>query len=264
MTSFSTPASSAAAWVRRLALAAFLLCFVVVVLGAYVRLTRCGPRLSGLAGLLRLSQPAGAAGSALAQAAYPDTPLEVGKAWREMVHRYAAATLGLIIVMIAALAWPRGGTGSYRSLKRSRFLRRGDPGHARHAHRDLELEAAHRHAALALWSHDARHAVVAVAILASRQGVRRACFRRPAAPWPGAFAARRRLGTHRPHGDRRQIALGGWTSSNYAAVACTDFPTCQGSWWPRMDFADALSSGAGLGINYEGGVLAIRRATRST
>jgi cytochrome c oxidase assembly protein subunit 15 len=53
-----------------------------------------------------------------------------------------------------------------------------------------------------------------------------------------------------------QIALGGWTSSNYAAVACPDLPTCQHSWWPQMDYRDAFVLWRGLDIDYEGGVLA--------
>ncbi len=53
-----------------------------------------------------------------------------------------------------------------------------------------------------------------------------------------------------------QIALGGWTSTNYAAVACPDLPTCQHSWWPQMDFRNAFILWRGLGIDYEGGVLA--------
>jgi cytochrome c oxidase assembly protein subunit 15 len=52
-----------------------------------------------------------------------------------------------------------------------------------------------------------------------------------------------------------QIVLGGWTSSNYAAVACPDFPTCQNTWWPHTDFRNAFVLWRGLGINYEGGVL---------
>lgn len=52
-----------------------------------------------------------------------------------------------------------------------------------------------------------------------------------------------------------QIALGGWTSSNYAAIACPDFPTCQNEWWPNMDYHDAFVLWRGLGMNYEGGVL---------
>jgi cytochrome c oxidase assembly protein subunit 15 len=52
-----------------------------------------------------------------------------------------------------------------------------------------------------------------------------------------------------------QIALGGWTSSNYAAVACPDFPKCQDQWIPETDYRDAFVLWRGLGVNYEGGVL---------
>jgi cytochrome c oxidase assembly protein subunit 15 len=58
-----------------------------------------------------------------------------------------------------------------------------------------------------------------------------------------------------------QIALGGWTSANYAAMVCPDFPTCQGVWWPNMDFLDGFTLWRGLGINYEGGVLTLAAAT---
>jgi cytochrome c oxidase assembly protein subunit 15 len=54
-----------------------------------------------------------------------------------------------------------------------------------------------------------------------------------------------------------QIALGGWTSSNYAAIACPDFPTCQHAWWPHGDFRHAFVLWHGLDIDYEGGALAI-------
>ena len=52
-----------------------------------------------------------------------------------------------------------------------------------------------------------------------------------------------------------QVFLGGWTSANYAALACTDFPTCHGRWWPQTDFGEAFVLWRGLGINYEFGVL---------
>ena len=53
-----------------------------------------------------------------------------------------------------------------------------------------------------------------------------------------------------------QIALGGWTSANYAALACgNDFPTCQGQWWPEHDFKEAFVLWRGIGVDYEGGVL---------
>jgi cytochrome c oxidase assembly protein subunit 15 len=54
-----------------------------------------------------------------------------------------------------------------------------------------------------------------------------------------------------------QIALGGWTSTNYADIACPDFPKCQDAWWPNADFRDAFVLWRGLGVNYEGGVLSI-------
>ena len=52
-----------------------------------------------------------------------------------------------------------------------------------------------------------------------------------------------------------QISLGGWTSANYAALVCTDFPTCQGRWWPQMAFAEGFTLWRGIGPNYEFGVL---------
>ncbi|MEO0995907.1 MAG: COX15/CtaA family protein, partial [Pseudomonadota bacterium] len=52
-----------------------------------------------------------------------------------------------------------------------------------------------------------------------------------------------------------QIALGGWTSTNYAALACPDIPQCQGQWWPDMDFGEGFTVWRGLGVDYEGGVL---------
>src|SRR5688572_2422587 len=86
---------NAAVWIRRLALAGVLLCLTVVVLGAYVRLTAAGlgcPDWPGCYGHLTPTQPAD-----------PGIPLDLGKAWREMVHRYAASALGLLILVIAAL-----------------------------------------------------------------------------------------------------------------------------------------------------------------
>ena len=53
-----------------------------------------------------------------------------------------------------------------------------------------------------------------------------------------------------------QISLGGWTSANYAALACPDFPTCQTQWWPAIaDFEEGFVLWRGLGVDYEGGVL---------
>src|SRR4030081_2230535 len=88
----------AARWIRSLALAGLLLCFTVVVLGAYVRLTAAGLGCPDWPGCYGQVTPLGAQASASAQAAFPLKPLNVGKAWREMIHRYAASAVGLILL----------------------------------------------------------------------------------------------------------------------------------------------------------------------
>src|SRR5262245_27976406 len=103
MNSFG-PSSAATPWLRRLALAGLVLCFVVVVLGAVVRLNAAGLGCPDWPGCYGHITPTGAAANVASQAAYPNMPLHVGKAWKEMIHRYAASTLGRIILVIAALA----------------------------------------------------------------------------------------------------------------------------------------------------------------
>ena len=58
-----------------------------------------------------------------------------------------------------------------------------------------------------------------------------------------------------------QIVLGGWTSTNYAALACTDFPTCHGSWWPAMDLANAFHVVRELGMTANGELLSRQALT---
>ena len=112
---------------------------------------------------------------------------------------------------------------------------------------DAAAEAADRRAASARRAHDA----VAAGLARHRAGT--AHVERRARP------ARRVRKLRRWHVGlvvlALQIALGGWTSSNYAALACPDFPTCQNSYWPHMDVKDAFVLWRGLGIDYEGGVL---------
>ena len=92
-----------ARWMRRLATAGVLLCVIVVVLGAYVRLSAAGLGCPDWPGCYGHITPIGAEQGAAAPV-YAHRPLVPGKAWREMIHRYAAGTLGLVIVLISALA----------------------------------------------------------------------------------------------------------------------------------------------------------------
>src|ERR1700755_1548434 len=89
-------------WMRRLALAGVLLAFAVVVLGAYVRLTAAGLGCPDWPGCYGHLTPAGVQ-TADTVRAFPGRPLEPGKAWREMIHRYAVGTLSVIVVLVTAL-----------------------------------------------------------------------------------------------------------------------------------------------------------------
>jgi cytochrome c oxidase assembly protein subunit 15 len=258
MTSFGPQSTSTSTWIRRLALAGLLLCFVVVVLGAYVRLTAAGLGCPDWPGCYGHLTPIGAEQNAASQAAFPNTPLHVGKAWREMIHRYAASTLGFIIVIITAMAI---------TARRERPV--GIP------YALLLLLTVVVQGALGMltvtWQLKplivTLHLIFGLTTLSllwwlwlSLRGRNRDSIR---------FNDRRAVASAYPTGDRPprrlvllalvllgcQIALGGWTSSNYAAVACPDFPECQQSFWPEMDFKDAFVLWRGLGINYEGGVL---------
>lgn len=246
--------------IRPLALAGVLLCFTVVVLGAYVRLTAAGLGCPDWPGCYGHATPFGAQESAAAQAAFPLRPLDAGKAWREMIHRYAAATLGLIIVSIAALAIAtrrmRLVTIRYALALLAIVVFQGILGMLTVTWQLKPLiVTAHLVFGLTtlglLWSlwlsvpGDSWGAarLRAVEHTISTAGSASSALR----AWRLVVIGLIALGV--------QIALGGWTSSNYAAIACPDFPTCQGAWWPHADFRDAFVLWRGLAINFEGGVL---------
>ena len=221
---------------QRIARLALILCFVVVVLGAWVRLTDAGlgcPDWPGCYGqILVPDDPAAAADY--------DRPLETGKAWREMIHRYAASTLGLLIVILAFLAWRN----------------RVDP------RQPFALPLALTglvifQGMLGMWTVTLllkpvivmAHLLGGMTTLALLFWLARPVPTGPRHPELRIFAA---FGLAVL---AVQIALGGWVSTNYAALACPDFPTCQTQWWPRMDFATGFTPWHGLGIDYEGGIL---------
>lgn len=259
MSAFGSNESSQLIWIRRLALAALVLCFIVVVLGAYVRLTAAGLGCPDWPGCYGHLTPIGAEQNAASQAAYPGTPLHVGKAWREMVHRYAASTLGLLIVIIAALAITtrRQRTASVPLCVALLIavVIQGALGMLTVTWQlkplivTLHLLFGLTTLSLLWWLWLSLHTGARGAI---RFGGGRSASAggypvREGPQHKALLIALVTLGI--------QIALGGWTSSNYAAVACPDFPKCQQSWWPETDYKDAFVLWRGLGVNYEGGVL---------
>ena len=280
-------------WFPRLVLLAAALALCVVVLGAFVRLSHAGlgcpdwPVCYG-----HLAWPTADEHIELANQAFPQRPVEVDKAWKEQVHRFLAATLGLIVFVLALMA-------GWRTL----------------AHR-LMLFGAAAAAAAGIFTYVAGLVPLAsilsvLSILLPTYGMiawRRAGWRaRYAAGLLALIIVQAMLGmwtvtllvkpiivtAHLLGGvatfvllwllwlrDRKvmlaarpprrrlrllafaaiaivilQVFLGGWTSTNYAALACPDFPTCQAQWVPPMDFAEGFTLWRGLGVDYEGGVL---------
>jgi cytochrome c oxidase assembly protein subunit 15 len=245
---------------RRLAIAGVILCFVVVVLGAYVRLTAAGLGCPDWPGCYGHLSPASAAASAASDGAYADRPLEPGKAWREMIHRYAAGTLALVIVAITVLA------------VRTRRARLVSVAFALALLATVLVQAL---LGMLTVTWQLKPLVVTLHLLFGMTTLGLLWWLTlslPVSSWSSASltsAGRTALGGGgSPISAARQLvlvglaalvvqmALGGWTSSNYAAVACPDFPTCQGAWWPHADFRDAFVLRHGPNIDYEGGVLA--------
>ena len=225
--------------VRRLALGIAVLAFAVVVLGAWVRLTGAGlgcPDWPGCYGRMVI----GPDGSRL------EAAIEGGKAWREMVHRYAAGALGLGIVALAVVALRnrRRGAGGPVALPAALVIL-------------VVLQAA-----LGAWTVTLRlQPAVVVAHLLGGMAILGLLWRlylgpssRPARPRPGWVRPAAAVGIAVLV---FQIALGGWTSANYAALACPDFPTCHGSWWPDGDYRAGFRLWQESGSGFEGGVLSV-------
>jgi cytochrome c oxidase assembly protein subunit 15 len=243
--------------IRRLTVAALLLCCFVVVFGGYVRLSAAGLGCPDWPGCYGHFTPMGAEQSAASQAAYSHVPLNVGKAWREMVHRYAASTLGLIIAVIAALTI---------ASRRQRIMSTA------YALALLAIVVLQGVLGMLTVTWSLKPLIVTLHLMFGlttlgllwwlwlsmrERGLRSPSRLLAAGPRTSAWGntVTHRLALIGLLTLGVQIALGGWTSSNYAAVACPDLPTCQGRWWPETDFRDAFVLWRGLGINYEGGVL---------
>jgi cytochrome c oxidase assembly protein subunit 15 len=224
-------------WFRRMALAGALLAAAVVVLGAWVRLTDAGLGCPDWPGCYGHFYPNTGGDD-------PQSRFHFAKALHEMIHRYFATTLGAVVAGL--LVWAvrfRNDRGQPLTVPILAFVVVCVQGSLGALTVTLLLKP------LVVTAH-LLGGLTTLGLL-----------------WWLSLPPDFRQATDREHRLRQfalfglavlimQIALGGWTSSNYAAVACPDFPTCQHSWWPQMDFRDAFVLWRGLGIDYEGGVLA--------
>lgn len=234
----------------RLALLATVVALVVVLLGAYTRLTHAGlgcPDWPGCYGFI--SVPSTEAQLAHAEVRFPDTPVEAAKGHNEMVHRYFAGGLTLLIMMLGVQAWHRRHiVGQPVGLPL------------------LLLALVVTQAAFGMWTVTLKlwPQVVTAHLLGGMSTL--SLLFLLTLRLSGRFAPMALTTT--PEGQRLrrmavaglvlvglQIALGGWVSSNYAAMACLDLPTCQGRWWPDTDFANGFHLTQHIGPNYLGGKL---------
>jgi cytochrome c oxidase assembly protein subunit 15 len=224
----------------RLVLCAACLALCVVILGAYVRLSDAGlgcPDWPGCYGQLTVPH------AATAQQAFPGKPLEAYKAWKEMGHRYFAGTLGLLILGVCVVAWRGRG-----SIEGSPVLS------------TVLLGLVLFQAALGMWTVTLllKPVIVSLHLLGGMATLALLTWLAASRWLPSSRSANANLQPWALLGllvVAGQIALGGWTSSNYAALACTDFPTCQGVWWPQADFTHAFHLVRDLGTNADGSQL---------
>lgn len=232
---------------RRLAWTATALALVVIAAGAWVRLTDAGlgcPDWPGCYGMV--TWPSAPEHVERANAEWGHVrAVESGKAFREMFHRYIAGILALLILALAVIGWRhRDRPGQPVALPIGLFAL-------------VVFQAA-----LGMWTVTlllkpaivTAHLIGGMTTFALLTWLALSVTPRPRQPSLPARAQ---------HGVAWlamvvlavQIVLGGWVSTNYAALACTGFPTCGGEWWPATNFAEGFRIWRGVGVDYEGGVL---------
>jgi len=218
------------------------LSFDLVLLGAFTRLSDSGLGCPDWPGCYGHASPIGASGHiAAAEAAVPTGPVTATKAWIEMLHRYAATAIGALVAILAGLALRAarrsgGRIGSGWALVTLLWICvQGAFGALTVAWRLYPaIVSLHLLGGLGL--------LALLAIQAERYAPRPLSL--PTGLRAGLVAVAVLAVV--------QIALGAWVSSNYAVLACTDFPTCQGSWWPDTDFAEGFVVRRSLGAGSDG------------
>ena len=228
-----------------LALMTLFLSFDLVLFGAFTRLSDSGLGCPDWPGCYGHASPLGAhAPIASAQAAIPTGAVTPAKAWIEMAHRYGATAIGVLIIALVALA--------------IRAQRRGVPG-VTSLWAWLTLFWVCLQGAFGAFTVTMRlypaivtlHLIGGLGLLALLAVQLESYRPRPLALVPGLRAVLLAVAAL----VAMQVVLGGWVSSNYAVLACRDFPTCQGSWWPDMDTASGFAVLRPLGTGGDGDYL---------
>jgi cytochrome c oxidase assembly protein subunit 15 len=235
---------------RTLLLVTIAMTFALIVLGAYVRLSDAGlgcpdwPGCYGHVTVIHASEHITAA-----QEANPGGPVTFAKAWKEMIHRYFAGIVGLFILAIAVLAW------------RHRREAGASPVLATVLVGVLFLQAMFGKWTVTMLLKPAivtGHLIGGLTVLTLLVWL---YARTRGASMPTVSPATRALAVASFVVLAMQISLGGWVSTNYAALACTDLPTCHGEWVPQMDIRNGFHVVRELGQSADGETLTMDALT---
>lgn len=245
-------------WRLRLTLLTTFLTFDLIVFGAFTRLSDSGLGCPDWPGCYGTASPAHAhAAISSAQAALPTGPVTHGKAWIEMIHRYLATAVGALILMICivalrerrqGLAGAGGRMGAALPLLTLVWVCIQGAFGALTVTMKLfpAIVTMHLLGGILLL------ALLVVQCTALSRAQRPPRQLSPAIRWGLALGLAVLT---------LQIALGGWVSTNYAVLACRDFPQCQGQWWPPMDFESGFSLWRPLGQTADGQSIAFAALT---
>lgn len=240
-------ASTPAGRLRALTLLTLFLTFDLIVFGAFTRLTDSGLGCPDWPGCYSAASPVGAHEHIeAAQTAMPTGPVTHGKAWIEMVHRYLASGVGLLILVMTVLSW---------RLKRQHGEAAPSPWLPTLTLVWVCVQGAFGALTVTMKLFPA---IVTLHLLFGLGLLMLLAWQREAfEPQPIAVSAALRAGVAVVLLlALAQVALGGWVSTNYAVLACDEFPTCHGGqWWPHLDFAQGFQLWRGLGQRADGGYL---------
>ena len=230
---------------RTLTWVTLFLTFDLVIFGAFTRLTDSGLGCPDWPGCYGSATPLGASQAiAAAQSALPSGPVTHGKAWIEMAHRYLAAGVGVLITVLTIASWAQA--RSHRAAVSPWWP-------------TLTLAWVCLQGAFGAWTVTMKlypaivtvHLLLGIGLLSLLAAQTQAYERKPLPLSAGLHAGVVTVFALCVI----QVALGGWVSTNYAVLACSDFPTCQGGWWPSMDFAHGFTVLRELGAGKDGGYL---------
>ena len=222
-----------------------ILTFDLVLFGAFTRLTDSGLGCPDWPGCYGSASPLGAHREIQsAQTALPSGPVTHGKAWVEMTHRYLATAVGALITLLAGWSW-------WAQRRKHQPI---SPWWASATFVWVCLQGAFGALTVTMklypaivTAHLLGGLVLLVLLVIQSESYRPQPLALPASLRGGVLLVAVLAVV--------QIALGGWVSTNYAVLACRDFPTCQDAWWPAMDFDHGFTLLRELGAGKDGGFL---------